>query len=58
MDGCRCVSLCSFKELSSGSQEAGEERGGHRAQEGLGNLERWGWRRGKRNVLSVFYPDS
>ena len=26
MDGCRCVSLCSFKELSSGSQEAEEGR--------------------------------
>ena len=33
MDGCRCVSLCSFKELSSAGEEA--LRGGALAREAL-----------------------
>lgn len=48
MDGCRCVSLCSFKELSSAGEEA--LRGGALAWGGLGKLGRSGEAQG-------FLPD-
>lgn len=46
MDSCRCVCLCSFKELGSPSQEVEEGRGSGPWKA----LVSWGWG-GKRNLL-------